>query len=229
MKNLFFVSVAIGILSGTMLPARAQSSVNVEQVNGGSQKRSVKFIDGIEIKAGTTVADKTVISRSTSPEFQHPKQEESTAIESFTSLQFKYAQLLDIEVEQATNKTLFAEIDKWWGTRYKYGGASESGMDCSAYTGTLVHNVYGIVLPRTSRDQYEDCIKLDKNELQQGDLVFFRTGRRGVSHVGLYLGNGYFTHASTSIGVTISNLSETYWTNAFVSGGRINVPATASN
>jgi cell wall-associated NlpC family hydrolase len=216
MKNLFFVSVAIGILSGTTLPAKAQSSVNLEQVNAsGAQKKSGKFIDGIEIKAGATVA----------AEVHAVKNEEVAAIETFTALQFKYAQLLDIEVEQVTNKTLFTEIDKWWGTRYKYGGATEGGMDCSAYTGTLVHNVYGVVLPRTSRDQYGDCIKLDQDELQQGDLVFFRTGRRGVSHVGLYLGNGYFTHASTSIGVTISNLSETYWSKKFVSGGRIAAPA----
>jgi lipoprotein Spr len=230
MKNLFFVSVAIGILSGTTLPAKSQSSVNMEQVNGsGTQKRSVKFIDGIEIKAGTTVAENTVTPRPASADLHTAKTEETAGIETFTALQFKYAQLLDIEVEQVTNKTLFAEIDKWWGTRYKYGGATESGMDCSAYTGTLVHNVYGVVLPRTSRDQYNDCIKLEQNELQQGDLVFFRTGRRGVSHVGLYLGNGYFTHASTSIGVTISNLSETYWTNKFVGGGRITVPAAVTN
>jgi lipoprotein Spr len=75
-------------------------------------------------------------------------------------------------------------------------------------------------MPRTARDQYASCIKLDKEDMQQGDLVFFNT-RGGISHVGLYLGNGYFTHASTSIGVTISNLSETYWSRKFVSGGRL--------
>ena len=227
MKNLFLVSLAISILSGTILSTRAQSSVNMEQVNGsGAQKRSIKFIDGIEIKATTTVADNTV---TTKPVTTAAKAEEPADIETFTPIQFKYAQLLDIEVEQVTNKALFTQIDKWWGTRYKYGGANESGMDCSAYTGTLVHNVYGLVLARTSRDQYDNCIKLEKDELQQGDLVFFRTGRRGVSHVGLYLGNGYFTHASTSIGVTISHLSETYWTNKFVAGGRITAPAAVTN
>ena len=230
MKNLFFVSVAIGIFSGTSLSATAQSSVNLEQVNSTAPAgRSPKFIEGIEIKptAGTTetpVKQKTAAGNS-----RTATNEETASIESLTPLQFKYAQLMNVEVEGVTNTTLFAEIDKWWGTRYKYGGANEHGMDCSAYTSTLVHNVYGLILARTSRDQYDNCTKLEKDELQQGDLVFFRTGRRGVSHVGFYLGNGYFTHASTSIGVTISNLSETYWTNKFVAGGRIVVPAAATD
>ena len=150
--------------------------------------------------------------------------EETLVIESFTALQFKYAQLLDVEVESVTNLTLFAEIDKWQGTRYRYGGATEKGIDCSAYTGTLVHHVFGLVLPRTAREQFANCIKLDKEEMLQGDLVFFNT-RGGISHVGMYLGNGYFTHASTSIGVTISNLSEDYWSRKFIGGGRLIQPA----
>jgi len=221
MKNFFLVSVAIGIFSGTTLSAKAQPSVNIEQVNAGlAQKRSSKFIEGIEIKGAPAATDKTVETGSKKAD---NKNEEAAAIETFSSLQFKYAQLLNVDVESLTNLTLFKEIEKWMGTRYRYGGATEKGIDCSAYSGTLVHNVFGLVLPRTARDQYANCIKLDKEELQQGDLVFFNT-RGGISHVGLYLGNGYFTHASTSIGVTISNLSETYWSKKFVSGGRLTVP-----
>jgi lipoprotein Spr len=211
MKNFFLVSVAIGIFSGTTLSAKAQPSVNIEQVNASIwQKKSAKFIEAIEFKTASTTKPRQAVS----------KNEESAAIETFSSLQFKYAQLLDVDVESLTNLILFKEIEKWIGTRYRYGGATNKGIDCSAYTGTLVHNVFGLVLPRTARDQYANCIKLDKDEMQQGDLVFFNT-RGGISHVGLYLGNGYFTHASTSIGVTISNLSETYWSRKFVRGGRL--------
>jgi len=213
MKNFFLVSVAIGFFSGTTLTAKAQPAVNIEQVNAAVPKKSTKFIDGTEIKPGALV---TVNEPSKAAEGIVP-------IESYTALQFKYAQLLDVEVESITNRVLFATIDKWWGTRYKYGGANEKGIDCSAYTGTLVHGVFGLILARTARDQYANCIKLEREQMQQGDLVFFNT-RGGISHVGLYLGNGYFTHASTSIGVTISNLSETYWNKKFVSGGRITVP-----
>jgi cell wall-associated NlpC family hydrolase len=218
MKNFFLVSVAIGIFSGTTLTAKAQSSVNIEQINASVlTKKSPRFIEGIEFKTSpaATSAIKNNIATT--------KKEEVAAIESFNSLQFKYAQLLDVDVESVTNLILFTEIEKWMGTRYRYGGATNKGIDCSAYTGTLVHNVYGIVLPRTARNQYADCIKIDKEELQQGDLVFFNT-RGGISHVGMYLGNGYFTHASTSSGVMISNLSETYWSKKFVSGGRITAP-----
>jgi len=208
MKNFFLVSVAIGFFSGTTLTAKAQPAVNIEQVNAAVPKKSTKFIDGVELRPAAVVK----------------AAEDITPIESYTTLQFKYAQLLDVEVESITNHALFATINKWWGTRYRYGGATEKGIDCSAYTGTLVHEVFGLVLARTARDQYANCIKLEKEQLLQGDLVFFNT-RGGISHVGLYLGNGYFTHASTSIGVTISNLSETYWNKKFVSGGRLTAPA----
>lgn len=220
MKNFFLVSVATGIFSGTTLTATAQASVNIEQVNAGVvQKRSPRFIDAIEFKTAAVVV-KPVEAKSSQVVINT---DGSAAIENFGPVQFKYAQLLNIEVESLTNLTLYKQIEKWLGTRYRYGGATEKGIDCSAYTGTLVHDVFGLVLARTARDQYADCIKLEEEELQQGDLVFFNT-RGGISHVGLYLGNGYFTHASTSIGVTISNLSETYWSKKFVSGGRLTVP-----
>lgn len=221
MQNFFLVSVAIGIFSGTTLSVKAQPSVNIEQINASiTQKKSAKFIEGIEFKTTSATAGKPF---ETNNNQAISKNEESAAIECFSSLQFKYAQLLDIDVEAVTNLILFKEIEKWTGTRYRYGGATDKGIDCSAYSATLVHSVFGLVLPRTARDQYAECMKLYKEQLQQGDLVFFNT-RGGISHVGVYLGNGYFTHASTSIGVTISNLSDTYWSKKFVSGGRLTVP-----
>jgi lipoprotein Spr len=215
MKNFFLVSVAIGIISGTTLPAKAQPSVNIEQVNSDvAQKKSVPFSQGIEIRQPMVAANE---GSNVSGEINN--------IENFTALQFKYAQLMDVEVETITNLLLFTTIEKWWGTRYRYGGATEKGIDCSAYAATIVHDVFGLVLPRTAREQFAGCISLEQEQLQQGDLVFFNT-RGGISHVGIYLGNGYFTHASTSIGVTINNLSETYWSKKFISGGRLTVPET---
>ncbi len=225
MQNFILVSVAIGIFSGTTLTAKAQTAVNTEQVNvQGAPKMQGKFIEGIEINAGSTASGSVVPKNKGNADKMASVKTDGDAIEKFTLLQFKYAQLLDMDVESITNNALLVEIEKWWGTRYKYGGATENGIDCSAYTGTLVHKLYGLVLPRTSREQYAECAKLDKDELQLGDLVFFKSGRR-ISHVGLYLGNGYFTHASTSIGVTISHLTEEYWSRKYIGGGRINTPA----
>ena len=220
MKNFFLVSVAIGIFSGTILTTKAQPSVNIEQINAHvAQKKLTQFIGPLEFISAPLAEAKSFESQNKKAS---SKNEASASIETFSSLQFKYAQLLDVDVESVTNLILFTEIEKWIGTRYRYGGATSKGIDCSAYTGTLVHHVFNLVLPRTARDQYANCIKLDMEEMQQGDLVFFNT-RGGISHVGMYLGNGYFTHASTSIGVTISNLSETYWSKKFLGGGRITV------
>jgi lipoprotein Spr len=82
--------------------------------------------------------------------------------------------------------------------------------------------VYGTVLSRTARSQYQECDKIKKENLREGDLVFFKT-HRGVSHVGVYLANGYFTHASTSNGVMISSLDEEYYSKRYIGGGRIAV------
>ena len=219
MKNLFFVAVAMGIFSGTTLTVKAQSSVNMEQVSTAvPAKKSLKFIDGIEIKAGTIVA----VNNPKSITAAHKAQSkiEVSGIENCTSLQFKYAQLLNMDVESITNYALYNFIEKWWATPYRYGGATQKGIDCSAYSGTLLHDVYGFVATRTARDQYAACEKIDRENLQEGDLVFFHT-RRGVSHVGVYLRNGYFTHASTSSGVMISSLDETYYNKKFIGGGRV--------
>ena len=206
MKHLFFVSVALGIFSGTSISGKAQTSVNTLQVNdGNTSKRSQHFIEGIEIK----------------PAVKTTKVTSGISIESCSSLQFKYAQILNTEVESVGNSLLYNFIEEWWETRYRYGGSTKAGIDCSAFAGTLLGKVFGITTPRTARDQYSVCDKVAKEDLKEGDLVFFNT-RGGISHVGVYLANGYFTHASVGNGVTISNLNETYYSRKFIGGGRIN-------
>ena len=229
MKNLFFVAVAMGIFSGTTLTAKSQSSVNMEQVGSAvPAKKSVKFIEGIEIKNGTTISEKAVTVRQAelnTAAYRKPVNTEGSGIENCTSIQFKYAQLLNMDVESISNYTLYNFIEKWWSTPYRYGGATQKGIDCSAYSGTLLHDVYGFVAARTARDQYAACEKIDRGNLQEGDLVFFNT-RRGVSHVGVYLRNGYFTHASTGSGVMISHLDEPYYSKKYIGGGRLIVNKT---
>ena len=121
-------------------------------------------------------------------------------------------------------ESLYKEAVAWLKTPYRYGGKSRKGIDCSGFTGTIYENVFGIKLNRSSRDMAaQDVKELKKEELKPGDLVFFSTSRRkkGVSHVGIYLGNDHFVHASTHKGVIISSLNEPYYNRTFLKGGEV--------
>jgi lipoprotein Spr len=140
-------------------------------------------------------------------------------IESGTTIQFKYAIVMDVEVERLDNQDLYRFIDSWWGTPYRMGGTTQKGVDCSAFVKTLESVIYGTNLPRTAREQKSGCSIITGSDLKEGDLVFFNT-RGGVSHVGVYLTNNKFVHASTSGGVTISDLYDSYWHSRFLGAGR---------
>ena len=227
MKNLFFVAVAIGIFSGTTNLVNAQTSVNVERLTHNGKPVSLKFIDGIEINpvanrtayvaAGDNVKNSLISIDVKNTSTNLPS---VASIEKCSALQFKYGMLMDLEVESITNFPLYNFIDEWWGTPYNYGGSTKDGIDCSAFTGQLFSSVFNNALPRTASEQYNLCIKIDKENLQEGDLVFFKNKRR-VSHVGMYLGNDCFVHSSTNSGVTISKLTDDYYSRKFMGGGRI--------
>ncbi|WP_144027200.1 C40 family peptidase [Paenibacillus sp. FSL R7-0273] len=111
-------------------------------------------------------------------------------------------------------------IDKAIGTKYVSGGESTNGFDCSGFT-MYVFDKIGINLPHQSGSQYQMGTAISRDNLREGDLVFFNTSGRGVSHVGIYVGNGKFAHASSSKGVTISSLSDNYYVNRYVGAKRI--------
>ena len=107
------------------------------------------------------------------------------------------------------------------GVDYKYGGSSHAtGFDCSGLVAHVFREGYGITLPRNSFGQSQVGSPVGAEELQAGDLVFFNT-RGGVSHVGIYVSNNKFVHASTSYGVTISDLNDDYYKRRFVGAGRL--------
>lgn len=131
---------------------------------------------------------------------------------------------LGFDVEETDDWPLLIEASQWLGVRYVYGGNTKNGVDCSGLTTQIFKKVYGIQLHRRSVDQYrKNCRSVHRSHLQMGDLVFFATGksRTTVSHVGIYLKNNLFIHASSSRGVVVSDLNSNYYVRNWVSGGRV--------
>jgi cell wall-associated NlpC family hydrolase len=221
-KHILFTTTILFLCLGVITPAQAQKK---KQATKTAAKKDVKFLDDIAIQTScdqSNAADpKAVFSQPvfTSDQKAIVSSATESDIENANSLQLKYALLLNVEVEQASNLNLFKVLDEWMGTRYHLGGTTKDGIDCSALMQTLFSSLYGITLPRTAKEQYEFSHKISRTELKEGDLVFFNT-IGGVSHVGMYLQNNKFIHASTG-GVTISDLYDQYWVKKFIGVGRV--------
>ena len=132
---------------------------------------------------------------------------------------------MNTDEDQVQNMALYQNIDDWYGTPYKYGGSTKSGIDCSAFVQAIFASAFAINLPRTAREQYNVTRHISRTELQEGDLLFFNT-QGGISHVGIYLQNNKFVHASVT-GVTISDMFEPYYVRHFVAAGRVDKKASA--
>lgn len=117
---------------------------------------------------------------------------------------------------------LYGFIEDWYGTPYRMGGTTKKSIDCSAFTRQLFSDVYGKSLDRTAAMQFMMTRRIfDKEDLKEGDLVFFSIKTKRISHVGVYLGGGKFVHASSSRGVIISELNQDYWARYYSGGGRL--------
>jgi cell wall-associated NlpC family hydrolase len=122
----------------------------------------------------------------------------------------------------AARSDVMAEIINWIGTRYVFGGDDRGGIDCSAFTRAVFSKAFGLELPRTAWQQSQMGESVEKEQLQFGDLVFFKTaGYAPITHVGIYIGAGLFANAACSRGVTVASLSSEYWSKHFVEARRI--------
>ncbi|HXB13682.1 MAG TPA: NlpC/P60 family protein [Bacteroidia bacterium] len=116
---------------------------------------------------------------------------------------------------------LYATINEWYGTPYKFGGHSRQGVDCSDFASILFEKVYGISISGPCSSLLEQCKPIKEGDLKEGDLVFFKINSKTVSHVGVYLQNNKFVHASVHSGVVISDLTTDYYKKYFYKAGRI--------
>lgn len=223
-KHILFTATIFLCLGGLT------SAQNSKKGPNNSVKSDVKFLDDITITpAATTTSDPKAVFATpvfTSNRSTAAASDAKTPIEKANSLQFKYALLLDTEVEEVQNISLFQTIDEWYGTKYRLGGTTKEGVDCSALMQTFSTSVFNVNLPRTAKEQYNATRRISRAELKEGDLVFFNT-IGGISHVGMYLQNNKFVHAS-SAGVTVSDLFDEYWMKKFVGAGRLENQAIAS-
>ncbi|MRS14073.1 glycoside hydrolase [Enterobacteriaceae bacterium RIT691] len=119
---------------------------------------------------------------------------------------------------------ILAEYSQWKGTRYHFGGHSHHGIDCSALMQEIFQGSISMNLPRTTGEQMHNGYRIGKGELKPGDLVFFKTSTR-TRHVGVYVGNNEFIHASKIKGVTVSNLDNEYWHAHYETARRITANA----
>ncbi|CAN5576243.1 hypothetical protein BH10BAC2_BH10BAC2_10260 [soil metagenome] len=185
-----------------------------------SKKSNSVFLDNISVTPGEerSSALNTITDKSS---YTARKAASNFDLESAPLVQIKYAMMLDVPVEDLTNIPLLEDIEYWWGTKYCMGGSTQSCIDCSAFTQAIIRDIYAVQLPRTAEEQYNTSEHIDYTDLKEGDLVFFQTTGRTVSHVGVYLTNNKFAHAATSGGVMISDLNEDYWKKRYRAAGRV--------
>ncbi|MBK6760418.1 MAG: C40 family peptidase [Ignavibacteria bacterium] len=146
-------------------------------------------------------------------------------VDGFRSLWLQYVDDNGAEVTEGgiPKQNIIDVVMDWLGTRYDFGGQARTGIDCSAFTRMVYASVAKVELPRTASQQSTIGRTVSKRtELQFGDLIFFHTRRHAyVSHVGVYLGDNLFAHASSRYGVTISSLESTYYSKRLIGARRL--------
>jgi len=132
-----------------------------------------------------------------------------------------FSQIMGVAMSATSNVKMFQFVYDWIGTPYHLGGKSKKGIDCSAFAYELYTKVFNTSIGNNSRNIFSMSNPVGKEELKEGDLVFFKIHSRAITHVGVYIGNGKFAHASSSKGVMISYLADPYWTRYYYKGGRL--------
>ncbi|MFW5386396.1 NlpC/P60 family protein [Yersinia sp. 2538 StPb PI] len=180
------------------------------------ESHSPHILDTLMFKTITPVMI-AIVSLFTFPALAEP----SGKLVSSLSLQNASIQSASGRHETQKLKKILTHYDEWEGVSYKLGGNTRKGIDCSAYMQRIFEDEFSLSLPRSAQEQMKQGSRITKEALDTGDLVFFKTSRQ-TRHVGVYIGEGKFIHASSSVGVTISKLDNKYWGARYEQARRIN-------
>jgi lipoprotein Spr len=149
-----------------------------------------------------------------------PQETEKTSDDDKSLVKDYFSQIMGVALSTTSNVKLFQFVYDWIGTPYRFGGNSKNGIDCSAFTKELYSKVFNMDIKRSSRDIFTMVSPVKKDDLKEGDIVFFKIHSRNITHVGVYLGNNRFVQSSSG-GVKISNLDDDYYSHYFFKGGRL--------
>jgi lipoprotein Spr len=134
---------------------------------------------------------------------------------------FIYSNILGFNINYVNNPRLYNAVCEWMGVPYKYSGKSKNGIDCSGFICKVYRDCYKLDLTGNASDIYRNSKPIRRSELQEGDLVFFKINKKRITHVGIYLGQNRFVHASSHNGVMVSDLDDPYFQQYFFKGGRM--------
>lgn len=131
-----------------------------------------------------------------------------------------YQKILGTTPDENSRLRLWDKIIEWLGTPYRYGGKSKKGIDCSGFVSKIYKSAFQINLLGSSSNIFTQVKKVEKGNLQEGDILFFKIRNDKISHVGIYLKDNKFAHASSSRGIVINDLRENYYQKRFFTAGR---------
>lgn len=232
---IYFLATPYDILSKTTkkhkLGKKSRRSYNPEKtkqqaleiLNSSNANYLVQLATGSDV-----IIDSLIIDQGEDPIELEYEDDGPIDLDVFRAMYLSY-----LEGDEATNiggtlasgiskKKIMEVILNWLGTPYYFGGTSDRGIDCSAFTRQIFFSAANILLPRTAREQINIGIPVKRDKLEFGDLVFFHTRRHAyVSHVGIYLGDNLFAHSSSRYGVTVSSLDSKYYSSRYIGARRI--------
>ncbi|MBS1516510.1 MAG: C40 family peptidase [Bacteroidetes bacterium] len=201
------IPVMAVIFSVTVLMGCSSTRELAKDQDGSGFKKDANGKNSAEVVSTSSLVEKTSINKEN--------------LEAISSSLAGFLSSSEFSGNVDKDEVMFKVIE-YLNTPYLWGGTSKRGIDCSAFIQTVVYQALGISLPRTSFEQSNVGEPIDRSDLKFGDLVFFDTMRKGrVTHVGMYLGNGYFTHSGSKTGVAVASLDNEFYARTFLKARRI--------